>query len=418
MSPTRNCSRCGAELPANAAPDQPCPRCLLRIGLSTEGGEPAPRRKPAPTVAELGPLFPKYEILELFGEGGMGAVFRARHKELGREVAIKILTLADAATGFDDRFAREARALAALSHPNIVAIHDFGKAGDFSYLVMEFVDGASLRQLLRAGRVEPRESLAMVTQICDALQYAHDRGVVHRDIKPENVLVDRQGRVKLVDFGLAKLLNPTPGDVTLTGPAQSMGTWHYMAPEQYEHPRDVDHRADIYSLGVVFYELLTGQVPVGRFEPPSKKVQVDVRIDDVVLKSLDREPDRRYQSANAVKTDVGLAGQPPPLPQRTGWHGTESDRQSPWRMIVMGLLGFMAVALGLGCLGTLAFVFIGTRANEPTMPNDPGEAAVHVWPFFYGLLIVVAALTLTITFIIRKRRALRAKLAENGKAGA
>jgi serine/threonine protein kinase len=131
--------------------------------------------------------------------------------------------------------------------------------------------------------------------VCDALQYAHEEGVVHRDIKPENILIDRRGRVKIADFGLAKLLGGTQADVTLTRSQQAMGTPHYMAPEQWEKPDEVDHRADIFALGVVFYELLTGELPLGRFALPSQKLSVDVKIDEVVLKTLAKEPSLRYQ---------------------------------------------------------------------------------------------------------------------------
>src|SRR5208282_151459 len=144
----------------------------------------------------------------------------------------------------------------------------------------------------------------IVPQICDALQYAHDEGVVHRDIKPENVLVDRKGGVKIADFGLAKILGHEPEALRLTGEGQVMGTPHYLAPEQVEHPQAVDHRADIFSLGVVFYEMLTGELPLGKFQPPSGKVQVDVRLDEVVLHALEKEPQHRYQQASQVKTDV------------------------------------------------------------------------------------------------------------------
>ena len=141
-------------------------------------------------------------------------------------------------------------------------------------------------------------------QICEALQYAHDKGVVHRDIKPENILLDKEGRVKIADFGIAKLVGREAKDSTLTGAGQIVGTPQYMAPEQIEHPLEVDHRADIYSLGVVFYQMLTGELPIGRFAPPSKKVQIDVRLDEVVLRALEKEPEQRYQQASQVKTEV------------------------------------------------------------------------------------------------------------------
>ena len=140
-------------------------------------------------------------------------------------------------------------------------------------------------------------------RICEALQYAHDQGVVHRDIKPENILLDPAGAPKIVDFGLA-LLTGSSTDTRLTEHARVLGTPHYMAPEQIEHPSQVDHRADIYALGVVFYEMLTGELPIGRFPPPSQKVEVDVRLDQVVLRTLEKEPRRRYQQASELRSDV------------------------------------------------------------------------------------------------------------------
>src|SRR5262249_16953843 len=158
-----------------------------------------------------------------------------------------------------------------------------------------------LRQAMRAGNLRPAEALKIVPQICDALQFAHDEGIVHRDVKPENILLDKKGRVKIADFGLAKLLGKNAVDISLTGTHQIMGTLHYMAPEQIEGARDVDHRADIYSLGVTFYEMLTGELPIGRFAPPSKKVEIDVRLDEVVLRSLEKAPEQRYQHASDIK---------------------------------------------------------------------------------------------------------------------
>jgi len=299
------CPRCGQVLTAGAAQGL-CPACLLRQAAQ-ESVPPGPGLAgfTPPEPQELAEILPQFEILELLGRGGMGAVYKAKQKSLDRVVALKILPAeANADPAFAERFQREARALAQLSHPHIVGVHDFGQAGSFAYLVMEYMDGVNLRQLERAGRLSPREALAIVPQICEALQFAHDRGVVHRDIKPENILVDAQGRVKIADFGLAKLMRPEAGGADLTLTRQAMGTPQYMAPEQIEKPQSVDHRADIYSLGVVFYEMLTGELPLGRFAPPSQKVQVDVRLDEIVLKTLEKEPSLRYQQAGEVKTQV------------------------------------------------------------------------------------------------------------------
>ncbi len=306
MDTSPRCPKCSRPLAAGS-PLGLCPECLLRAGFAT-GTQAAPAKSAPfvpPTPADLAPLFPQLEIIALIGQGGMGAVYRARQPSLDRVVALKILPPpADRAPAFEERFTREARALARLSHPNIVGVHDFGTAGDYHYFVMEFVDGVTLRHLLATAKTTPREALAIVPQICDALQFAHDRGIVHRDIKPENILIDRSGAVKIADFGLAKLVGADVAEFSITGEHDVMGTPHYMAPEQVEHPLEVDHRADIYSLGVVFYQMLTGELPLGRFAPPSRKVQIDVRLDEIVLRALEKEPELRYQQASGLKSEI------------------------------------------------------------------------------------------------------------------
>src|SRR5262249_35869936 len=152
----------------------------------------------------------------LLGQGGMGTVYQARQLKLDRLVALKILSLGAETSAFAERFLREARALARLEHPHIVTVPDFGEAGAFYYFIMEYAEGGSLRQFLQAGRPRQEEVLSLVAQICDALQYAHDEGIIHRDIKPENILLDKRGRIKIADFGLARLLGPAPA-FTLTG---------------------------------------------------------------------------------------------------------------------------------------------------------------------------------------------------------
>jgi serine/threonine protein kinase len=272
MDTSRSCPSCGQPL-APTAPQGLCPACLLQAGFPTGTQVAGVAEKSSafvpPSPADLAASFPQLEILELIGQGGMGAVYKARQPALDRFVALKILPprVRDD-PGFAERFTREARALARLSHPNIVAVHDFGQAGGFPYFIMEYVDGLNLRQVERARRLTPREALQVIPQICEALQFAHDEGIIHRDIKPENILMDKRGRVKIADFGLAKLLGRDHPAEAITEAGHVMGTPHYMAPEQIEHPLDVDHRADIYSLGVVFYEMLTGELPLGKFSVP------------------------------------------------------------------------------------------------------------------------------------------------------
>jgi len=312
----QKCPQCGAPLPSGVLAGL-CPACLFKQGATADtGASPESTVFHPPTVEELGQLFPQLEILALLGKGGMGAVYKARQPGLDRIVALKILPAhAAGGPGFIERFNREARALAKLNHPNIVAVYEFGQANNLPFFVMEFVDGLNLRQLEQAGKLSPREALQIVPQICDALQFAHDEGIVHRDIKPENILLDKKGRVKIADFGIAKILSSEP-EVAITETGGAVGTPHYMAPEQMEKPTTVDHRADIFSLGVVFYEMLTGELPLGKFAPPSsRKVEVDVRLDDVVLRALEKDPELRYQRASQVKTAVDtIAGSAPPPP--------------------------------------------------------------------------------------------------------
>jgi serine/threonine protein kinase len=309
MSQPESCRRCGTPIPAGGALSGMCPKCMLRQGVE---GPPevvvTGRIRPRPETPDLSDVqrdFPDLEVLELVGRGGMGLVYKARQRRLDRLVALKVLA-PDLANdpAFAERFLREAQALAKLNHANVVAVHDFGERQGRYFLLMEFVDGTPLRVLLENRQLDPTEALRLVPDICAGLQYAHEQGIVHRDIKPENILVDANGRVKIADFGLVRLIDVDEGDWRLTRASQVMGTPQYMAPEQMSRPREVDHRADIYSLGVVLYEMLTTELPIGRFLLPSERVHVDVRLDEVVLKALEREPDRRYQRAEEMGSRV------------------------------------------------------------------------------------------------------------------
>ena len=306
LTPSSTCPRCQSPIPADA-PGGLCPACaLLGVAEPTDAAQAAAAG--VPTLEELGAAFPEYEVLEVIGHGGMGVVFKACQPRLDRLIALKILPPALAAQpGFAERFTREARALARLAHPHIVAVYDFGERAGFYYLMMEFVDGVNLRQALRAG-VTPEQALQLVPHICEALQFAHDHGVLHRDIKPENILLDRAGVPKLADFGIAKMAGDSGAATGLTGTGAALGTVAYMAPEQIEKPATVDHRADIYSLGVVLYEMLTGELPLGRFAAPSEKSTVNRGVDEVVMRALEKERERRQQSATEMKTQVEHAG--------------------------------------------------------------------------------------------------------------
>ena len=339
----KQCPKCGTPIPADA-PQGLCPGCVLaRAAQGTETGFQSSDRLTPPSLEAVRTAFPDLEILELIGLGGMGVVYKARQINLDRLVALKLLPHSQGSDpAFAERFHREARFLARLNHPNIVSVYDFGQAGGFCFLLLEFVDGVNLRQAMRAGRFSPDEALALVPKICSALQYAHEQGVLHRDIKPENILLDANGRVKLADFGIAKLVNePGSGrnDITLTQSGARLGTPHYMAPEQVENPAGVDHRADIYSLGVVFYELLTGELPLGRFAAPSEKALLDARVDAIVLRALAKERELRQQSAAEVRTQVqGLGTADPKTAPKTN-----ANRPNPWPHRLFWLIAALVV---------------------------------------------------------------------------
>lgn len=299
---TTTCPTCQAPLDELGL----CPRCLLANALEAT---PAPPNSP-PEIADFAGAFPDLEIIKLIGAGGMGAVFKARQKSLDRLVALKILPESLARDpAFADRFQAEAKALAALNHPNIVTIHEFGQQGGFYFLLMEYVDGPNLRHLIKERHLSPEEALAIIPPLCDALQFAHDHQIVHRDIKPENLLLDSKGRIKIADFGIAKII-----DRNTSTDLHTSGTPAYMAPEQKDQPNAVDVRSDIYSLGVVLYEMLTGERPGSRLIPPSQKTSLDVRIDEVVLRALDSQPEHRWQSATELRTQVQTILTRPPSP--------------------------------------------------------------------------------------------------------
>lgn len=361
MTETTCCPKCGLILAPNA-PRGLCPGCLFKGALESHpamtGEEPAEERDGPPTPEELAADFPELEIRRFVGRGGMGMVYEARQKHLNRVVALKILSPQIARKGaFAERFAREARMMALLSHPHVVTVYEFGttKPADdrppMYYLLMEFVDGLTLRQLLNAGQLTPQQAFAIVPQICEALQYAHDKGIVHRDIKPENILLDKQGNVKIADFGLAKLMGLQAHDITISTTGQILGTLNYMAPEQMERPLDVDHRADIYSLGVVFYQMLTGELPLGRFAPPSQKGVADTRLDEVVMRALEKEPARRYQQASAFQTQVESIALTPHLVPETAMETTVLQsayhRRSRWIWLLVASILMCAILGGL-----------------------------------------------------------------------
>ncbi|WP_461523970.1 protein kinase domain-containing protein [Prosthecobacter sp.] len=352
------CSQCGQPIPEGSA-NGLCPRCVYAKALApTVDGISGPHEPP--NLEAVRAAFPHLEVSCLIGSGGMGAVFKARQPQLDRFVALKILPeeLAEQ-PGFSERFQREAQALAKLSHPHIVTVHDFGQSGGFFYLLMEFVDGVNLRQLMQTKRLTPREALSIVPPVCEALQCAHDHGIVHRDIKPENLLIDKAGVVKIADFGIAKMIGGEEGTSACDAEARTsvpgslpFGTPDYAAPEQANGT--ADHRADIYSLGVVLYEMLTGGRPKEKIEMPSKRVQVDVRIDEIVLRALERVPELRYQTAAEFRTQVEAAVQP-----LAGSQPANKRKNGCLRLLIIA--GVILLAL----FGIMFVIYLASRVEAP-----------------------------------------------------
>lgn len=273
---------------------------MSQSSASAKGWEP-------PSIEELSSQLPQYQIEALLGRGGMGAVYKGRQISLDRPVAIKILSgaLEDSDAGFTERFKNEARAMGKLNHPGIVGVYDFGQTGTgLLYIVIEYVDGTDVAKMIaKKGRLHTEHAMAITAHVCDALAYAHERSIIHRDIKPANIMVGYDGVVKVADFGLAKMTKS--GESGLTQSGMVMGTLHYMAPEALTLGSAVDQRADIYAVGVMLYQMLTGKLPQGMFEMPSLQVPgLDPRYDKIVTTAMRDDRELRYASAGALRLEL------------------------------------------------------------------------------------------------------------------
>lgn len=318
----------------------------------------------APTPEELQSQLPQYKVLDVLGRGGMGAVYKGWQVSLDRYVAIKILPqyLDDGDENFSGRFKQEARTMAKFQHPGIVAIFDAGEtATGLLYIVMEFVEGTDVSKMVKEqGRLPPAHALAITAHVCDALAYAHERGVIHRDIKPANIMMNMEGQVKVADFGLAKSTIAGAGGLTRSNMA--MGTPNYIAPEALIPGMAVDGRADLYAVGVMLYNMLTGKVPRGVFKPASEQVGSDPRLDGIIRKAMETEREDRYQSAGELRRDLDVilttpmeqASAPPPQQQQ--------QQTAPAHMSVMRGPGPSA----------------GTPASKPAASQSPPQSGAHV----------------------------------------
>ncbi len=347
---------------------------LLAEGLR-ESGLYVPSAWEPPTPEQLGLVLPRHRVIRLIGRGGMGAVYEARQIDLDRRVAVKVLPVELGKNeAFAERFRREARALARLRHPNILEVFEFGQStAGHLFFSMEYMEGGDLARRMKQGPLNPGLSLRWVKEICAALEAAHALSVVHRDIKPSNILLTSDGTVKVADFGLAVLADQPEERLTHTGLA--LGTLEYSAPEQAAGTA-VDYRTDLFSVGVLCYELLTGRLPRGVFEPPSRvNAAVGTAVDTVVLTAMQSDPARRFQSA--TEFGAALRGvEASPVPTAPAVPAVRHARVSRRAALGAGVGGVALVATAVATYGWRRRHQVSRRTTSPFPSEGP---RVVVW---------------------------------------
>ena len=399
-----------------------------------------------PEINLVGRTLGRYEILSVLGSGGMAVVYRARQTDLDRTVALKILPPElSLDRSYIARFMQEARSAAALEHPHIVPIYDVGAAEGLHYIAMKYIQGETLKDLaLREGAVDATRAATLLEQVAGALDYAHSRGIIHRDIKPSNMMVDQSGWVYLTDFGLARA-GAGGGGLTIAGTV--MGTPEYMSPEQAQGLANLTPASDVYALGVVLYELLTGSMPfradtpmgmlVARLQyaptpPRDHRVDLPIPVEDVMMRALARKPDARFQSAGeliaALKRAVGLGSQPISLPQRPV--SPPQGVPQPGRVIVQQPAEHAAPRLQTPP-PAVPTVPVAPRTPTPP-PQQQGFALPHAAPteaapqkregergarkprrgLLIGVGVVVAVVLLTVLFAVAGQQRARAEVDE------
>ncbi len=279
-----------------------------RPASSHAGSKPSGMWQP-PSLEEMQAMLPQYQFISLLGRGGMGAVYKAVQVSLDRPVAIKVLPgdlIDDVDAQFAERFKNEARTMAKMNHPAIVNVYDFGETQTgLLFIVMEFIDGTDVAKMIASqGKLPPDYALAITAHVCDALNYAHSHSIIHRDIKPANILINMDGAVKVADFGLAKQSDAGAGGLTKTNMA--MGTPDFVAPEALIPGLPLDGRADLYAIGVMLYQMLTGEIPRGMWTMPGLKFGTDPRFDAIIAKAMQTDREARYQTAASIRRDLDV----------------------------------------------------------------------------------------------------------------
>jgi len=345
---------------------------MFDLGLMS-GSRSASHVWQPPAVEELQRILPQYEISAFIARGGMGAVYKGIQKNLRRIVAIKVLP---PHVDVDDlqyaaRFKHEAQAMAQLTHPNIVAVYDAGETADgLLYFVMEFIEGTDVARLIASeGKVDQKVALGIISEVCDALGFAHESGIIHRDIKPSNIMLDRRGHVKVADFGLAKTV--TLDATQVTGTKLAMGSPDFIAPEAMVPGIQVDKRADLYSVGVMLYQMLTGKIPRGRFERLTRAVPgIDKRLDAIVDRAMQSEPDARYSNATELRTALD-----PITRSLAKRHPTTTVAKAQTDVPVRGGGGMMRwIFAGVAVL----VVGLGAIALKKKLPKSGAESAKSI----------------------------------------
>jgi tRNA A-37 threonylcarbamoyl transferase component Bud32 len=370
------CSKCTHENPSGLSH---CQKCQSPLALSSDN-EATRLGGDAQTDFEFrrGQVVNgRFTVLDLIGRGGMGRIYKAHDNVLGEDVALKTLLpqfLRDKMVV--ERFFNEARIARKLAHPNIVRVHDIGSAGKGMYISMEYVQGDSLRGMIEklppGKRIPLGEVLRIVDELCGALEYAHQY-TIHRDIKPENIMLDSGRRVKLMDFGISKLMDNT----RMTGASVVMGTPYYMSPEQLRNSHEVDQRADIYSIGVVLYEVLTGNMPTGVPRPASQMLkEIPPAMDEIVARCVDPDPEKRYQNAaelrGALKPIMQIVASGKNVDKTLARHRKmRNAKPVPWRRMA-GVAIVAALVAGMIAGSTAAYR--RWQATATVLPAAAGAA--------------------------------------------